>query len=327
MTSASTAKKPRPNSYPHHLVSIYDLSKAQILEVLATAARMEKLKPAAKARILQHKIIASLFFEPSTRTRLSFEAAIQALGAHVIGFSDENVTSLKKGESFSDTIRMVCNYADAIVMRHPIAGHARLAAQVSHVPVLNAGDGINEHPTQNLLDLYTIRKRFGKLSGLKIGFLGDLKFSRTIKGLVHALNKLGDNEYYFIAPAQLRMEEGITQTLKGEGAKIQEGEHLENFLGSLDVLYVTRIQKERFASHGEYERLRGSYQIDKGTLAKAKKTLAIMHPLPRIDEIAGEVDALPQALYFEQAHNGLPVREAILSLMLRQGKGGRHALA
>ena len=320
MPSTSTGKKTAHSLFNRSLVSIYDLSKQQILDVLTTASKMERLKPEAKAKILAHKTVASLFFEPSTRTRLSFEAAIQNLGANVIGFSDENVTSLKKGESFSDTIKMVCNYAHAIVMRHPITGHARIAAGEASVPVINAGDGTNEHPTQNLLDLYTIKKRFGRLNGLKIGFLGDLKFSRTIKGLVHALNKLGDNEYYFIAPHQLRMEEGITQTLKGEGCKIEQGEHLENFIGLLDILYVTRIQKERFASHAEYERLRGSYQIDKGTLARAKKTLALMHPLPRIDEISRDVDELPQATYFQQAHHGLPVREAILSLIL----GGKH---
>ncbi len=283
------------------------------------------MKPAAKAKILAHKTVASLFFEASTRTRLSFEAAIQNLGAHVIGFSDQNVTSLKKGESFSDTIRMVCNYSHGIVIRHPTAGHARIAAQeAGRVPVINAGDGINEHPTQNLLDLYTIKKRFGKLTGLNIGFLGDLKFSRTIKGLVHALNKLGDNQYFFISPQQLRMEEGIVRTLKGEGAKIEEGEHLNNFLSQLDVLYATRIQQERFASPQEYARLKGCYQIDPALLAKAKKSLAVMHPLPRVDEISRAVDALPQALYFEQAHNGLPVREAILSLVLSAGGGKRR---
>ena len=308
------------------VVSISDFSRKDIEAVLSKAAEMEKMNSARKKKILAGKTVASLFFEPSTRTRLSFETAVQNTGGKVIGFSDEKVTSTKKGETLSDTIRMVSGYADMIVMRHHIEGAATRAAEISRRPVINAGDGANQHPTQTLLDLYTIKKEFGKIDGLSIGVLGDLKYGRTVHSLAYALALFRDVKLYCIAPESLKMPQYIIDDVKGR-LEVKETDKLEKFLPQLDVLYSTRIQQERFPDPVEYEKVKNIYVLDKGILRHVKKNFRIMHPLPRINEISSDIDNTEAALYFEQASNGVPVREAILSLLSNAKKsgGGKNA--
>ena len=282
--------------------------------VLDRAFEMEKLPGAKKRKILEGKTIASLFFEPSTRTRLSFETAIQNLGAGVIGFADAGVSSTKKGESLSDSIRTVSGYSDAIVMRHYIEGAARRAAEVSPVPILNGGDGANQHPTQTLLDLFTIKKAFGRISGLTIGMIGDLKYGRTVHSLAIALALYEGINLVFIAPEMLAMPEEIKNDISGR-LGIEEYERLGECLPGLDLLYATRIQKERFPDPTEYEKVKDAFVIGTSTLKGVKKSFRLMHPLPRVNEIRPEVDSTSYALYFEQARNGIPVREALLSML------------
>ncbi|MDD5163248.1 MAG: aspartate carbamoyltransferase [Candidatus ainarchaeum sp.] len=296
------------------VISICDFSKKDIDFVLEKAAELEKTPKEKKSRILEGKIIASLFFEPSTRTRLSFETAIQSLGGKVIGFADPAVSSASKGETLSDSIRIISGYADIIVMRHFIEGSARRAAEVVKKPVINAGDGANQHPTQTLLDLYTIKKEFGKISGLKIGLLGDLKYGRTVHSLMYALAHYPNAEVFCISPESLRMPQEIIQANSGK-LKIVETRDLQEFLPELDLLYATRIQKERFVDEFEYEQIKNIFVLGKQVLEKTKKGFRIMHPLPRVNEIKPELDSTEAALYFEQARNGLPVREALLSIM------------
>ena len=296
------------------IISMNDFTRKDIDFVLNYAAKIEKLNPGKKQALLKNKIIASLFFEPSTRTRLSFETAIQNLGGRVIGFSDAATSSTKKGETLSDSILTVAKYADVIVMRHPVEGAARRAAELSNIPIINGGDGANQHPTQTLLDLYTIKKAFGKIDGLHIGLAGDLKYGRTVHSLAYALAMFNNINLYLISPDMLKMPEYIKQDIKGK-LSIKETSDLTAFLPKLDVLYDTRIQKERFADLAEYEKLKGVYVIDNQLLKNAKETLKVMHPLPRVDEIKPEVDRSKHALYFEQAANGIPVREALLHLM------------
>jgi aspartate carbamoyltransferase catalytic subunit len=295
------------------VISINDFSRESIETVLETARKMESLSVSEKKQILQNKTVASLFFEPSTRTRLSFETAAQNMGASVIGFSEPKATSLSKGETLTDTIHMVSRYADFIVMRHFLEGAARRAAEISRKPVLNAGDGSNQHPTQTLLDLYTIRKKLGKLNGLKIALAGDLKYGRTVHSLAVALAKFSGNELFFVAPDSLRMPEEIMQTI-GESVRVHHRERLEEVLPAVDVLYMTRIQKERFSDLMEYEKVQGIYRVTPQLLETAQG-IGVMHPLPRVNEIAVEVDSLPNAWYFEQAANGVPVREALFYLL------------
>jgi aspartate carbamoyltransferase catalytic subunit len=268
---------------------------------------------------MKGKVMASLFFEPSTRTRLSFESAMTRLGGQVIGFSEPGNTSLKKGETLWDTIKMVEKYADVIVMRHPVEGAARLASEATCIPVINGGDGANQHPTQTLLDLYTIQKEKGRIDGLNIGFLGDLKYGRTVHSLAIALSHFRTN-LYFIAPEALKMPDSYLEELDRKGVKYYEESDLLKYIGKLDVLYVTRIQKERFPDPLEYKKYAGIYKLDKSLIPHAKKSLRIMHPLPRVDEISPELDDTPHALYFEQAGNGIPVRQALLSLVLGKMK-------
>ncbi|MBU0661844.1 MAG: aspartate carbamoyltransferase [Candidatus Diapherotrites archaeon] len=296
------------------VVSIGDFTRADIEYVLRKAAEMEKMPRAKKAVLMKNMVVASLFFEPSTRTRLSFETAIQNLGARVIGFSDAGVSSTKKGETLTDSILTVANYADMIVMRHYVEGAARRAAEVSKVPVINGGDGANQHPTQTMLDLYTMKKEFGKIDGLKVGILGDLKYGRTVHSLAYALAKFKGTSLYCIAPESLKMPDYIINDIKGS-VKVRESEKLEGFLKEMDVLYVTRIQKERFPDPVEYEKVKNVYVIGKGVLKKAKKGFRIMHPLPRVNEIKPELDNTEAALYFKQAANGIPVREALLHIL------------
>ena len=259
-----------------------------------------------------------LFFEPSTRTRLSFSTAVQNLGGHDIGFSESSSTSTSKGESFIDTVRVVEKYCDLLVIRHPLSGAARLAAEVSQRPIINAGDGSNQHPTQTLLDLFTIREAFGKIDGLKIGFSGDLRYGRTVHSLAHALTHF-DVEQYFISPEELAFPEDLKKDIVAK-SPVKESSSLEEFLPELDVLYCTRIQKERFPDMAEYEKVKDAYVVTKSMLSRAHPKFKIMHPLPRVNEIAYDVDATPHALYFEQLANGLPVREALLNMLLNSNK-------
>jgi aspartate carbamoyltransferase catalytic subunit len=259
-----------------------------------------------------------MFFEPSTRTRLSFETAIQSLGGKVVGFAEAGITSAKKGESFSDTIKTISNYADILVMRHPLSGTARRAAEISSKPVLNGGDGPNQHPTQTLLDLYTIKKYVGRLDNLKIGFVGDLKYGRTVHSLATALMYFNATQYY-ISPEILKMPKHITEEVK-EKCKVYETEELEKFIPEVDILYMTRIQKERFPDQLEYEKVKDAYVLTKESLKDAKKSMKVMHPLPRVNEIAVEVDETPHAIYFQQTAAGIPVREALLDILSKVKK-------
>ncbi|MBU2477086.1 aspartate carbamoyltransferase [Candidatus Micrarchaeota archaeon] len=300
------------------IISIYDFRKEDILFVLKKAAEIEKMTPTEKSLLLKNKIVASMFFEPSTRTRLSFETAANSLGAKIVGFSEAGVTSAKKGESFSDTIKTISNYADILVIRHPLSGTARRAAEVSNKPVLNGGDGPNQHPTQTLLDLYTIKKYVGRLEDLKIGFVGDLKYGRTVHSLATALTHFNATQYY-ISPESLKMPKHISDEVK-EKCKVFETEELEKFIPEVDVLYMTRIQKERFPDQLEYEKVKDAYVLTNASLKNAKKTMKVMHPLPRVNEIAVEVDETEHAIYFQQTAAGIPVREALLEILSKVKK-------
>ena len=264
--------------------------------------------------MLKGKILATLFFEPSTRTRLSFEAAMLKLGGSTIGFADAEIASVRKGENLADTIRTVENYANVIALRHPLEGAAKLAAEFSKVPILNGGTGAEEHPTQALMDLYTIKKEKGKIDGLKIALLGDLRYGRTVHSLAYALS-LYDIELYLISPESLRMRREVIRAVKNR-ISIFEDKSLEQIIPQIDVLYVTRIQKERFPDPAEYVKVKGIYRISLETLSNARKDLILLHPLPRLDEIAPEVDNKPQARYFQQVWNGIVVRMALLALVL-----------
>ena len=265
------------------------------------------------SNMLHGKILATLFFEPSTRTRLSFEAAMNKLGGTTIGFAEPKVAAIKKGENLADTIRVVENYADILVLRHPLEGAARLAAEFSDVPVINAGSGAEEHPTQALLDLYTILKEKGTIDGLNITLMGDLRYGRTVHSLAYALS-LYDVNLTLVSPELLRMRREVSDAIK-QRINIVECSAVEDVLPETDVLYVTRIQEERFPDPAEYAKVSGTYKIDISTLEGAKEDLIIMHPLPRVDEIAHEVDDTPYARYFQQVWNGIVTRTALLALI------------
>ena len=293
------------------IISINDLSKDDIIYLLQQAAKLERYNP----RIITDKVIASLFFEPSTRTRLSFDAAVKRLGGQVIGFDNIETTSLKKGESFKDTIKMIEQYADVIVIRHPKEGSAQLAADISHIPVINAGDGSNQHPTQTLVDLYTIKKEKEKLEGLTVGFLGDLKFGRTVHSLASALGLFGVN-IVFISPKSLEMPSEYLKELNEKNVNYSQTSDLLSVAQSLDVLYVTRIKEERFKNKKDYKRVSGSYAINKDLLANFRQDVLVMHPLPRLEEINQDVDDTQNQGYFKQAGNAVAVRKAILATVL-----------
>lgn len=278
------------------------------------------MEPVAKTGTdqLKGKILATLFFEPSTRTRLSFEAAMQKLGGTTIGFSDAETASTKKGENLVDTIRTVENYADAIALRHRLEGAAVVAAEYAKVPIINSGTGAQEHPTQALIDLYTIQKEKKSIDNLKIAVIGDLRYGRTVHSLARALTNY-NVELYLVSPETLRVQESILKEVKAK-IPVTENASLEEIIPKIDVLYVTRIQKERFPDPAEYAKLKGAYRVDLKTLKNAKKDMIILHPLPRVDEIAPEVDQTPHARYFQQVGNGLFVRMAILSLVLGASK-------
>ncbi|MCL2172520.1 MAG: aspartate carbamoyltransferase [Nitrososphaerota archaeon] len=296
-----------------NIISIQDFTRKEIDHVLKTSQVME---PVAKigSSMLRGKILATLFFEPSTRTRLSFEAAMQKLGGSTIGFSDAETSSAKKGENFVDTIRTVENYADVIALRHRLEGAASVAAEYSRVPIINSGTGAQEHPTQALIDLYTIQKERGQIDNLKIAVIGDLRYGRTVHSLVKALMQY-NVELFLVSPEILRMQGSLLREVKSK-ISVTEIQSLDEVMSEIDVLYVTRIQQERFPDPGEYVKLKGTYRVDLKSVKTAKKDLIILHPLPRIDEIAPEIDQTPYARYFQQVGNGLFVRMAILSLVL-----------
>lgn len=297
---------------PKSLISIEDFSKDEILHILDVAEEFEACR---EQNFLAGKVIACLFFEPSTRTRLSFESAINRLGAHVIGFPDNRNTSQAKGETLEDTMQIISNYVDMIVMRHPQAGAAAIAASVTSVPVINAGDGANQHPTQTLLDLYSIRKTQGNLENLTVNMVGDLKYGRTVHSLIEAL-------YYFhphfimTAPKELQMPREYLEFLEKKGITYEETDRIEEHLNDCDILYMTRIQQERFPDPEEYAKVKDVYKLTASMLEGAKPNLKILHPLPRVGEIATDVDATPYAYYFQQAGNGMYVRMAIISYLL-----------
>jgi aspartate carbamoyltransferase catalytic subunit len=286
-----------------------------ILEV--SGEMKERLKAERSLHLLDGYVLGALFFEPSTRTRLSFETAMHRLGGDVVGFAQAAISSVAKGESLNDTIRTVNQYVDVIVMRHPQIGSARQAAAVSTVPVLNGGDGAGQHPTQALLDLFTLHSERGRVDGNIIVLCGDLKYGRTVHAGVE-LYKHFDCKLIFVAPEKLRMPAEITQRLREAGLAVEETTDLEAALIEADVLYMTRIQKERFDDPAEYERLKGSYVLTREMVERTNPDLTIMHPLPRINEITADVDELPGAAYFRQARNGVPVRMALLALVLGQ---------
>ena len=295
------------------IISVKDFSRKEIDYVLKIAQAMEPI--AAKGSdMLKGKILATLFFEPSTRTRLSFEAAMHKLGGSAIGFAEAEIASVKKGENLADTVRVVENYADVIALRHPLEGAARLASEFVKIPIINGGSGAEEHPTQAFLDLYTILKERGKIDGLKIALIGDLRYGRTVHSLAYALS-LYNIELYLVAPESLKMRREVLETIK-EKIPVAIRTSLEKVIPQVDVLYVTRIQKERFPEPAEYAKVKGSYKINLETLNKAKEDLIILHPLPRTDEISAEVDNTPHARYFQQVWNGTVVRMAILALIL-----------
>jgi len=298
------------------IISIHDFSKEEILHILDVAKDMV---PAAQGKevkkLLSGKVMASLFFEPSTRTRLSFETAMKRLDGKTVGFADAKSTSAKKGETLADTIRMAEAYSDCVVIRHFNEGAARLSAKFSSKPILNAGDGAGQHPTQTLLDLFTIRDELGKIEGNHVILAGDLKYGRTVHSLTHALSVFGVN-MTFVSPRGLEMPKEVLAEARSRGVEVEETRDLSEVIEEADVLYATRIQKERFPDAAEYMKVAGSYRIDLELLEKAKKNLIIMHPLPRVDEISPDVDATKHAVYFRQAFNGVPIRMALLALVL-----------
>jgi len=290
-------------------------SKKDIDAIIKVASELEKeLKKKDSLNLLKGKILATLFYEPSTRTRLSFEAAMQRLGGGIIGMGSVESSSVAKGETLADTVRTVSQYVDVIVLRHPRTGSAKEAADVTPIPVINAGDGTGQHPTQALLDIYTIKKETGSLKNLTIAMVGDLKNGRTVHALAEILSLFG-TRLYLVSPDSLRMPAEITSNLKAKKIGIVETEDMMEAAAASDLVYMTRIQKERFSDLSEYERVKGSYVINEEFLKRLKKKITILHPLPRVDEINPEVDAYPGAAYFRQVRNGVFIRMALLTMI------------
>ncbi len=294
------------------LVSITDYNKEEMLQVLELASDFEK-KP--HQDLLFGRVVATLFFEPSTRTRLSFESAVTRLGGNIIGFSDSSSSSVTKGETLKDTILMVSNYSDLIVMRHPLEGSAKYASEVSSVPIINAGDGAHQHPTQTLLDMYSILKTQKTLENLKICMVGDLKYGRTVHSLLIAMSHFNP-VYIFIAPEELRVPDEYKSLLDKKGLEYHEYKDLADNLNQADIVYMTRVQKERFSDPLEYEKVKNIYILRNHMLADTKPNMRILHPLPRVNEINYDVDTNPKAYYFNQALNGVFTRMAIISKIL-----------
>ena len=295
------------------IVSIADFSRDKIQQLLERTAQFEQ-QP--NRRLLEGKVVATLFFEPSTRTRLSFETAAQRLGARVIGFTDPKVTSSSKGETLKDTIKMVSNYADVIIMRHRLEGAALYASEVTDVPIINAGDGSNLHPSQTMLDLYSIWKTQGRLDDLNIFLVGDLKYGRTVHSLLMSMRKYNPT-FHFVAPKELEMPEEYKLYCQKEGIRyVEETEFTEDSISEADILYMTRVQRERFTDLMEYERVKDTYVLRADMLGKCRENMRILHPLPRVNEIEQDVDDSPHAYYFQQAQNGLYAREALICEVL-----------
>lgn len=299
-----------------NLIDITDLSVDEINDLIKVGEDIKKNK-AKYAEKCKGKQLATLFFEPSTRTRLSFESAMLSLGGNTLGFSSAQSSSTAKGESIADTIRTVSSYVNIIAMRHPQEGAATIAATSTKVPVINAGDGTNRHPTQTLTDLMTIKEAKGKLSNFCIGMCGDLKYGRTVHSLVEALSRYENIKYVFISPKELKMPEEVLNILKQKNIEYTEVESIEENIPNLDILYMTRVQKERFKDEKQYERLKDVYILDKEKLKNAKKDLVILHPLPRVNEIAEEIDNDPRACYFKQVENGKYIRMALILKLLQ----------
>ena len=296
-----------------HVISMKDFSREEIDHILDTAERLEPVaRGEEKLKLLDGKIIALLFFEPSTRTRMSFEAAVQRLGGKILNLGSVEASSVMKGENLADTIRVISNYADLIVLRHPLDGSARMAAEFSSVPIINGGDGAVNHPTQTFLDLYTIRRE-SHLEGLKIALAGDLKYGRTVHSLCYALS-LYEAEMIFVSPPELRMPPEIVRDLQKRNINVKETDSLEKIIGDVEVLYMTRVQRERFPDPEEYEKVKNRLKVTGDLLRNVNPNLKILHPLPRVNEISPEVDSTPYACYFEQAFYGVPTRMALLAL-------------
>lgn len=294
------------------LISINDYSKEEYIKILDIAEDFEK-NP--RQKILENHVVATLFFEPSTRTRLSFESAISQLGGKFIGFTDSSSSSVSKGETLMDTIKTVANYSDLIVMRHPLDGSARWASEVTDVPIINAGDGANQHPTQCLLDLYSIRKTQGTLENIHIAFVGDLKYGRTVHSLVIALSQF-NTTFHLVSPEELKLPSVIKKYIKDAGLSYHQYTDIEDIMDKVDILYMTRIQRERFADPMEYEKVKNSYILKNDMLENSKPNMRVLHPLPRVNEIEEAVDQNPKAYYFQQALNGVYVREALMASIL-----------
>lgn len=302
------------------IISMNDMAKEEIMEILRLAKKIENTLEEEKLKILSGKIVSTLFFEPSTRTKMSFESAAYRLGANVLQLPPAEYSSLKKGESFLDTIKMVESYSDVIVVRHPFDGAARLASVTSRKPVINAGDGSNQHPSQTLLDLYTILEEKGTLENLSIAFVGDLKYGRTVHSLMRALTHFNPT-VYFVAPQILQMPDYLLENLRKNNIKYEILSDFRDCLDKIDVFYMTRIQKERFLDVDEYEKLKGVYIINKkNIIGKCKEDMIILHPLPRVDEISTDLDSTKHALYFKQAKNGIPIRQAMMLKVLEKEK-------
>lgn len=294
------------------LVSITDYTREEIIYILDLAEEFEKDQ---RQQILNKHVIASLFFEPSTRTRLSFESAVQYLGGSIIGFASADTSSVKKGESLKDTILTVSNYSDLIIMRNPSDGSARYASEVSPVPIINAGDGANQHPTQCLLDLYSIRKTQGSLDNIDIVMVGDLKYGRTVHSLVQALSLFGAT-FHFVSPESLKMPSAVKTWVKRANLEYHQYTDLMEAIPKADILYMTRVQGERFPDPLEYERVKNAYILENSMLDNSKDTMKVLHPLPRVNEINEDVDDNPKAYYFQQAKNGVYVRQALIAAIL-----------
>lgn len=296
----------------HHLIDTTDLTMNELQEIIDLALDIIADRPKYR-EVCKNKTIATLFYEPSTRTRLSFESAMIELGGSTIGFSDANTSSVTKGESLSDTIRVINSFADIIAMRHPNDGAPLLASLVSDIPIMNGGDGSHCHPTQTLADMLTIKREVGRLDGLTVGLCGDLKFGRTVHSLTTAMMRYPNTKFIFISPPQLDMPSNMKRQLEAAGIPFREVEDMEEVMPELDVLYMTRVQKERFYNPAEYERLKDVYILTPEKLAGAKAKMAILHPLPRVNEIAKEVDTDPRAAYFRQVENGKFMRMALIA--------------
>jgi aspartate carbamoyltransferase catalytic subunit len=295
-----------------NLISITDFNKEEYIKILDLAEGFEK-QPVQD--IANGKVVATLFFEPSTRTRLSFESAANRMGAKIIGFTDASSSSTSKGETLSDTIKTVCCYADLIVMRHHLEGAARLASEVASVPIINAGDGANQHPTQCLLDLYSIRKTQKTLDNLHIALVGDLKYGRTVHSLVEAMCNY-NTTFHLISPESLKLPSAVKMHIKDKNLKYHQYTEIQEAIDNVDILYMTRVQRERFLDIQDYEKVKNAYILDQSMLENTKPNLKILHPLPRVNEIHTNVDATKQAYYFQQAQNGVYVRQALIAAIL-----------